>query len=157
MCSHNLTMKFPPDFHNYTGLNGLVSSFSLFTIAPPNKLLDVLQKSFPKKFTKKCLCYSLFLILLKELQAVRFATLLKRQPCSGVSEPAVCRSSTKQLFLNNSQNSQGNTFVGVTFLRTPCFTEHLQWLLLKVSGFQPATLLKNRLRQKCFSVNFAKF
>ena len=24
MCGHNLTMKFPPDFHNYTGLNGLV-------------------------------------------------------------------------------------------------------------------------------------
>ena len=39
----------------------------------------------------------------------------------------------------------------------PCFTEHLQWLLLTVSGFQPATLLKKRLRQRCFSVNFAKF
>ena len=62
------------------------------------------------------------------------------------------------MFLNNSQNSQGNnTFVGVTFLRTPWFTEHLQWLLLKVSGFQPAILFKKRLRQKCFPVNFAKF
>ena len=28
MCGHNLTMKFPPDFHNYTGLKGLVNSFS---------------------------------------------------------------------------------------------------------------------------------
>ena len=56
-----------------------------------------------------------------------------------VSEPAVCKSSTKQVFLNNSQNLQENTYVGVTFLRTPYFTEHLQWLLLKVSGFQPAT------------------
>ena len=28
------------------------------------------------------------------------------------------------------------------FLRTHCFTEHLQWLLLKVSGFQSATLSK---------------
>ena len=37
------------------------------------------------------------------------------------------------------------------------FTEHLQWLILTVSGFQPATLLKKRLRQRCFSVNFAKF
>ena len=36
------------------------------------------------------------------------------------------------------------------------FTEHLQWLLLTVSGFQPVTLLKKRLRQKCFFVNFAK-
>ena len=44
------------------------------------------------------------------------------------------------------------------FLRTPCFTEyHLPWLLLKVSSFQPATLLKKRLRQRCFSVNFSKF
>ena len=28
MCGHNLTMKLPPDFHNYTGLKGLVNSFS---------------------------------------------------------------------------------------------------------------------------------
>ena len=40
------------------------------------------------------------------LQAVRFATLLKRNPHTGVLEPAVCRSSIKYLFLNNSQNSQ---------------------------------------------------
>ena len=43
------------------------------------------------------------------------------------------------------------------FLRTRCFTEYLQWLLLTVSGFQPTTLLKKRLQQRCFSVNFAKF
>ena len=42
------------------------------------------------------------------------------------------------------------------FLRVPCFREHLQWLLLKVSGFRPATLCKKRLWQRCFSVNFAK-
>ena len=24
MCGNNFTMKFPPDFDNYTGLNGLV-------------------------------------------------------------------------------------------------------------------------------------
>ena len=90
---------------------------------------------------------------IKELQAVRLATLLKRHPRpgqSGVSEPAVCWSSTKQVFLNNSENSQENTYVRVTFLRTPCFTEHLQWLLLKVSGFQPATVLIKRLQQRCF-------
>ena len=78
---------------------------------------------------------------IKELQVIRLATFLKRHPCSGVSEPAVCRSSTKSVFLNNSQNSQENTYVGVTFLRTPSFAEHLQWLLLKVSVFQPATSL----------------
>ena len=37
------------------------------------------------------------------------------------------------------------------------FTEHPQCLLLTVSGFQPVLLLKNRLRQRCFSINFAKF
>ena len=35
-------------------------------------------------------------------------------------------------------------------------TEHLQWLLLTVSGFQPVTLLKKRLRQRCFPVNIRK-
>ena len=29
------------------------------------------------------------------------------------------------------------------FLRAPYFTEYLQWLPLAVSGFQPATLLKD--------------
>ena len=43
------------------------------------------------------------------------------------------------------------------FLRAPCFTENLQWLLLKVSNFQPATWLKKRHRKRFFSVNFAKF
>ena len=43
------------------------------------------------------------------------------------------------------------------FLRAPCFREHLQWLLLKVSGFQPAIFFKKRLRKRCFFVNFAKF
>ena len=28
MCGHNLRMKFPPNFQNYTGLKGLVNSFS---------------------------------------------------------------------------------------------------------------------------------
>ena len=43
------------------------------------------------------------------------------------------------------------------FLRAPCFTEHLQWLLLKVSGYRPATLLKKKLPKRCLSENFAKF
>ena len=42
-------------------------------------------------------------------------------------------------------------------LRTLFFTEHLQQLLLIVSGFQPAALLKNELQQRSFSVNFGKF
>ena len=37
----------------------------------------------------------------------------------------------------------------------PSFTEHLQWLHPAVSDFLPATLLKKRFRERCFSVNFA--
>ena len=54
-------------------------------------LLAALQKRFPKKFRKK-LSYS---DTIEELQAVRLATLFKRHPRSGFSEPAVCRFSTK--------------------------------------------------------------
>ena len=43
------------------------------------------------------------------------------------------------------------------YLITTCFREHLQWIHLTASGFQPATLLKQRLRQWCFPVNFANF
>ena len=91
-CGENLTMKFPPVFHNYTGLNGFVNSVPWFTIAPSNELIlgckshwsterkkttscekwllgDVLQNSFHKnssKLTEKYLCdESFFLTLLK--------------------------------------------------------------------------------------------
>ena len=43
------------------------------------------------------------------------------------------------------------------FKNTPSFTEHRQSLILTFLGFQPATLLKKRLRHRCFCVNFAKF
>ena len=91
MCGDNVTIKFPPDFHNYTGLNGFVNCFPWFTIATPNELIlgckphwsakrkkpiscekwllgGVLQKSFSKnfsKFTEKYLCDSIFLTMLK--------------------------------------------------------------------------------------------
>ena len=96
MCGDNLTMKFPPDFHNYTGLNGLVNSFPWFTIAPPNELVlgckphwsakttscekwllgGVLQNNLPKsflKFTEKYLCESLSNTV-KNFHEVRLAT-----------------------------------------------------------------------------------
>ena len=99
MCGNNLTMKFPPDFHNYTGLNGFVNCFPWFTIATPNELIlgckphwsakrkkttscekwllgGVLQNSFPKnfsKFTEKYLCESLSNTV-KSFHAVRLAS-----------------------------------------------------------------------------------
>ena len=45
----------------------------------------------------------------------------------------------------------------VRLFKNSFFTEHLLWLLQKVSGFQSATLLKSRLRQRCLSVSIAKF
>ena len=120
MCGDNVTINFPPDFHNYTGLNGFVNCFPWFTIATPNELIlgckphwsakrkkttscenwllgDVLQNSFPKnfsKFTEKHLCDSL-LHTVKSFHAVRLATFLKKDLLTGVSEQAVCRSSGK--------------------------------------------------------------
>ena len=88
--------------------------------------LGVLQKKVSRKIRKEIPVLQSLLDTIKKLQAVRLPSLLKRYPRFGVSEPAVCRSSTKQVFFNNSQNSQENTYVGVTFLRKPCFTEHLQ-------------------------------
>ena len=51
----------------------------------------------------------------KGLQAIRLATLLKRNTGTSVLEPAIRKCSLKQVFLNNSQNSQENTCVGVFF------------------------------------------
>ena len=111
ICGENLTMKFPPDFHNYTRLNGLLNSFPLFTTAPPNELIlgckphwsakrkkttpcgkrllgDVLQNSFPKnfsKFSEKHLCDSL-LHTVKSFHTVSLATFLKKDLLTGVSE-----------------------------------------------------------------------
>ena len=91
MCGDSVTIKFPPDSYNYTGLNGFVSCFPWFTIATPNELVlgckphwsskrkkttscekwllwGVLQKSFSNNFSKfpeNYLCDSIFLTLLK--------------------------------------------------------------------------------------------
>ena len=70
MWGDNLTMKFPPDFYNNTALNGLINSllhqikwFQAANLTDLQKgketrtcekwlLRGVLQKSFPKNFTK---------------------------------------------------------------------------------------------------------
>ena len=45
----------------------------------------------------------------KGFQAIRLATLLKRNPRTGVLEPTVPMCSLKQMFFKNSQNSQEST------------------------------------------------
>ena len=45
----------------------------------------------------------------------------------------------------------------VRLFKNTVFTEHLQWLLLSVSGFQSVALFKKGSSKDVFSVNFAKF
>ena len=45
--------SFHRDFHNYTGLNRLVNSFSKFTIVPPNKLILDCKPQWSAKINKK--------------------------------------------------------------------------------------------------------
>ena len=118
---HNFTMKFPSYFHNYTGLNGLVNSFSKFIIPAPNKLTlgckphqsAKTKRRIPREkwLLKEVFYKNTFLQItqnsqnnnwleslsntVKTLQAFRFATLLKRNTHTGVLEPAVCISSLK--------------------------------------------------------------
>ena len=63
------------------------------------------------------------------------------------TEAVVRRYFAKKVTLKVSQNSQGKTCTGVSFLIK----------LLAFVGWKPAILLKRCLRYMCFSVNFAKF
>ena len=56
------------------------------------------------------------------------------------------RCSLRKVFLEISQNSQGNICARDSFL-----------IKLQASGIRPVTLLKKSLWHRCFSVNFAKF
>ena len=104
MCGDNLTMKFPPDFHNYTGLNELVNSFPWFTIAPPNELIlgckphwcaKMKKTTSCEKWLLEGFCKTAFLKIYqnsekylgkslsntaKSFHAVRFATFFKERP-----------------------------------------------------------------------------
>ena len=113
----------------------------------------------------------------KGLQSVMFATLLKRDPRTGVSEKAISRCSSKQVLLNNSQNSQESTYVGVSFYikfrsghsqmffkkkffkklenfyREACVSESF---LIKLQAPTTAALLKKDSNTAFFSLKFAK-
>ena len=89
------------------------------------------------------------------LQALRTATLLKRD--SGTSFFSEFCELFKNAYFVLRMYQRLVLKHQCAFLRTPFFTEPLQWLLLTVLGFQPAALLKKGLQQTRFSVNFAKF
>ena len=94
---------------------------------------------------------------IKELEAVRLATLLKRHPRSSVSEPAVCRSSTKQVFLNNSQNSQEKGLCWSYFFKNTLFYRTSPVAAPESFSFPVCDFIIKETTQKCFYVNFAKF
>ena len=144
MCDHNLTMKFPADFHNYTGLNGLVNSSSQFTIAPPNKLIlsckhhwsakrkktttcekwlsGVLQKRFTKHFTmftEKYLCYSLFLILLKAFRSSGLQLYWRENPTLVFQN---------KLFVDSLQNTC-SWIIHKIYRKTPMLESLFKWNL----------------------------
>ena len=89
------------------------------------------------------------------LQVPRAATLIKRDFDTGFFLLIFMNYSETSILFWGSITADSETPV-CAFLRKPLFTEHLQWLLLTVSGFQPAILLKKRLQQRRFSVNFVK-
>ena len=62
--------------------------------------------------------------------------------------------SVKKVFLKNSQNSQENICVRVSFLIK---LQASDLFFNKVAGLKPATLLKKRLWHRYFPENFAKF
>ena len=110
--------------------------------------------------------------------AVALATLLKRDPRTGVSEPAVCGSSTKQcsriivftgkhlscsLFLNQVQKQ---TFTDVLQSNCSLFLKSLQTsqestcvgvFFNKVAGPQNCKFIKKRLHHRFFPENFVNY
>ena len=87
-----------------------------------------------------------------KLQALRTATLLKRDSSTGFLL-WILWIIQKHLFCVKDLWTAGSEIL-VRLFKNTFLTELLQWLLLTVSGFQPAALLKKRLQQRRFSVNF---
>ena len=110
MCGDNLTITFPPGFHNYTGLNELVNSFRWFTIVPPNELIlgckphwsakrkknNIMWEVAPRRCFTKQLSYK-FIKIHREIPVRQSLsnTLKSFHRITRVSEQAVCRSSRK--------------------------------------------------------------
>ena len=81
-----------------------------------------------------------------------------------ISQESIC----VRVFFNKIANPQKYNFIKkwlqhryflcqiYKIFKNTLFTEHLRWVLLTVSGFQPVTLLRKKLLQRWFSVNFSK-
>ena len=81
--------------------------------------------------------------------------ILQESTCVGVFIHKV--EDTRHATLLKRDSTTGNFLWNLRNFWESRFTEHIQWLLQKVSGFQTTTLLKKRLWKRYFSVNFAKF
>ena len=75
---------------------------------------------------------------------------------SGVLEPAVCRSSTEQVFLNNSQNSLENTYVRVTFFKNTMFYRRSLVAAPKSFSFLACNFIMKETAAKMFFCQFCK-
>ena len=62
---------------------------------------------------------------------------------------SICRSSHPEVFCKNGALQNFTKFTGKRLCQSPFFN--------KVAGLRPATLLKKRLWDRCFPVNFTKF
>ena len=89
-----------------------------------------------------------------KFQALRTATLLKRDSNTGILLWILWIVQKHLLFVEDVWTAGSET--PVRLFKNTCLTEHFQWLLLTVPGFQPAALLKKGLQQRHFSVRFAK-
>ena len=87
-------------------------------------------------------------------KALRTATLLKRYSSTGFLLWILIIIQKYLFFVEDLYRAGSET--QCAFLSTPFFTEHLQWLFLTVSGFQPEDLLKKELQQRRFYLNFSK-
>ena len=145
MCGHNLTMKFPPDFHNYTELNGLVNSFSYFTIAPPDILILGCKPRWSTKRKKNT-----WEVVSRRCSAKtpswKFQKIYREIP---VLESSFWRSSLPEVFCKKEVLENFAKFKGKHLCQSLFFN--------KVAGLRPATLFKKRPWRRCFPLNIANF
>ena len=127
-------MKFPPDFHNYTGLNGLANSFSQFTMTLSNGFqaasLTNLQKG--KETTLN----------------FKFKERPEHWCFSNIHSQMLYKAGTLEEFTK---------FTGKYLCRGLFFNKVQKQSLALFADPQACNFIKNRHLHRCFSMNFEKF
>ena len=131
MCGRNLTMKFPLDFHNYQELNGLVNSFSNFTIASLNILILGSKPRWSAKRKKNILLEVVARKCSAKTPPWKFHKIYREIP---VLESSFWRSSRPEVFCKKEVLENFEKFTGKHLCQSLFFN--------KVAGLRHATLLK---------------